>query len=245
MRKVHMLKTVAVCIAVLAFIFILANMSSAVTISAALAIAGAAVIWSGAVNKQHELEVAELLKAGEQEMMRVLSHYRHDWMNDLQVLCGYISLKKYDKLAPYLEKIKDKMSEESYIANIGNSSLSLLLLSYRQYSQHYELHVSMDRSINLHALPIRPDRLTRLVKEGLQLFQHDAEAAADEANTLELSFAMADEEFQVIYQYTGLYSPQLSGSLERWTDRLRAEAVRCEYVVEEGQADAVIHIPFE
>jgi len=245
MRKIHMLKTVAVCIAGLAFILILANVSSAVTLIAALAFAGAAVIWSGALKKQHQLEIADLHKAREQEMMRALSHYRHDWMNDLQVLIGYISLKKYDKLAPYLEKIKDKMSEESYIANIGNTSLSLLLLSYRQYSQHYELHVTLDRSVHLHELPIRPDRLTRLVKEGLQLFQHDAETAEEETNTLELTFALGEEEIQVIYQYTGLYSPHLPVSLERWTNRLRDESVRCEYLVEEGQADAIIHIPFE
>jgi len=245
MRMVHMLKTVAVCIAALAFILILADVSSAVTLAAALAIAGAAGIWMSALKKQHKLEIASLLKANEQEMMRALSHYRHDWMNDLQVLSGYISLKKYDKLAPYLEKIKDKMSEESYIAGIGITSLSLLLLSYRQYSPHYDLHVSMDRSVNLHELPIRPDRLTRLVKEGLQLFQHDALAAEEEENTLELTFALGDEELQVIYQYTGLYAPQLSASLERWMNRLQEEAVRCEYVVEDGQADAVIHIPFE
>jgi Signal transduction histidine kinase regulating citrate/malate metabolism len=245
MRKIHMLKTVAVCIAALAFILILANGSRTVTLSAALALAGAAVIWSFALKKQHQLEIADLHKAHEREMMRALSHYRHDWMNDLQVLCGYISLRKYDKLAPYLEKIKDKMSEESYIAGLGNTSLSLLLLSYRQYSQHYELHVTLDRSVNLHELPIRQDRLARLVKEGLQLFQHDAEPAVEEENTLELTFAPGDDAVQVIYRYTGLYAPRLAESLERWTSRLRAESVRCKYVLEDGQADAVLHIPFE
>lgn len=245
MRGIRVLKAAAAGIAALMFVLIWAGAGPAAETIVLIALLVVAAVWAAAERRDKARAAAKVQHEAEREMMRAISHYRHDWMNDLQVLMGYVTLKKYDKLASYLEKIKNKLSDESHIANIGNPSLSLLLMSYRLYSQNFELHVSLDKSVNLHTLPIRPERLVRVVKEGLQLFQEAAEPSSDEPNTLELTIVTTEEYAQFLYQYTGLYAREIEKSLAASTASWREEGLVCEYLIEDGQVDLTLQLQYE
>lgn len=247
MRTIHIWRAIVCVIAAAAISGVLLSTHIVITIGSIAVLVLAAVTWTIAERWTLIAKVDKLQHDKDQEMMRALSHYRHDWMNDLQVLFGYISLKKYDKLAPYLEKIKSKLSEESHISNIGNVSLSLLLLSYRQYSQNFELIVTLDPTLKFNMLPIRQDRLAYSVKEGLQVFQQVASpSSGEEPNTLECSFVTAQEHIQIIYQYTGLIDPTVEEALAQWKQRLQdRDGSQLEYVIEDGQVDAIVHLSYE
>jgi len=240
-------KIVAGVMAAISLVLILAGISSVVTIVAAVLAIVATLIWHLAEREARAEEMIQLLREKDQEMMRALSHYRHDWMNDLQVLFGYVSLKKYDKLAPYLERIKSKLGEESHIANVGNASLSLLLMSYRLYSQNFELHVSLHKSVSLNTIPVRPDRLVRIVREVLDLFQQSAEpsTSVDVPNILELTIVTTDDYVEFIYQYTGELDGHIDQSLRQWTEALiQKHGIHGEYVMDDEQVDVVVRIAY-
>lgn len=247
MRTIHIWRAIVLVIAAAAMSGVLMSTHFVMTLVALVVLVLAAVSWTIAERRVLLVKVDELQQDKDSELMRALSHYRHDWMNDLQVLFGYISLKKYDKLAPYLEKIKSKLSEESHISNIGNVSLSLLLLSYRQYSQNFELIVTLDPTLKFNMLPIRQDRLAYSVKEGLQLFQQAAlPSSSEEQNTLECSFVTSSEHIQLIYQYTGLIDPTIEEALTQWKQRLQdRDGSRLEHVMEDGQVDVIVHLSYE
>ncbi len=40
------------------------------------------------------LESAALASEQDLLVLRLFNHYRHDWMNDIQILMGYVQLKK-------------------------------------------------------------------------------------------------------------------------------------------------------
>src|SRR4051794_29440618 len=47
-----------------------------------------------------------------------LSRQRHDWMNHLQVMMGYVSLKKTDQLKQYLTRLSQRMIHERNLAEL-------------------------------------------------------------------------------------------------------------------------------
>ncbi len=63
-----------------------------------------------------------------QKLIQVVNRLRHDWMNDTQILFGYIQLKKFDNLQPYMEKIKMTMQQESNLSKLGIPSFIAFLL---------------------------------------------------------------------------------------------------------------------
>lgn len=61
-------------------------------------------------------------------VLELMNHQRHDWMNDLQLVYGYVRLKKFDKLPECVETIKERMAEESRIAKLGVPELVMFLM---------------------------------------------------------------------------------------------------------------------
>src|SRR5690606_8892232 len=74
-----------------------------------------------------------------EDLLDVMNHYRHDWMNDLQVLFGYIQLNKADKLKAYVENLSDKLYRESLVSKLGVSELVAYLLLFRSKSRKLEI----------------------------------------------------------------------------------------------------------
>ncbi|UUZ84411.1 Spo0B domain-containing protein [Paenibacillus sp. P26] len=82
-------------------------------------------------------------------VLRLFNHYRHDWMNDIQILFGYVKLKKYDKLLDLMEKINEKVRQESYISKLGLPSLIVRLLSFQAEVKEPQLVLRMDEEIRM------------------------------------------------------------------------------------------------
>lgn len=246
MQTIRLMRVGAALALAAGFILIIVDDSSIGKILSLLLVSISLFLFLYAERKLNTLRITEVSEHKDRFVMKTLSHYRHDWMNDLQVLFGYIRLKKYDKLHPYLEKIKSKLSEESDISNLGNTALSLLLLSYRMNSQHYELIVTMDKSVKLNEIPVRPDLILQYVRETLQIFQQSAEPSPAEHNELEFSLVTTDELISLIYQFTGQYkADKLELSLRKWSSKVQANGnVQCEYHLEDGQADLWVNIRY-
>ncbi|MFD2880227.1 Spo0B domain-containing protein [Paenibacillus rhizoplanae] len=79
--------------------------------------------------RQYEEELRIQENTLQQAANRTLNHHRHDWMNDLQVLYGYIQLGKPDKSVQCVERIKERIALDSRIAKLGVPSLVFYLQS--------------------------------------------------------------------------------------------------------------------
>ncbi len=85
----------------------------------------------------------------EAALIRVVNHHRHDWMNDLQVLLGYIQLNKPDRLRAYIDELQDKLYRESLVAKLGDQTLIAFLFTFRADDHPLTLTVRPVRDINL------------------------------------------------------------------------------------------------
>lgn len=138
----------------------------------------------------------------QRQIIELISHYRHDWLNDLQLLFGYISLKKYDNLEGCMDKIRTKALQESSLAKLGIPSLVAFFISFRLYYNALALELEMEEDINLASLPLDQEKVSRLVQMTVKLIHAHAVPSLEEPNILSVQFDLESDAllFDLIYQ---------------------------------------------
>lgn len=180
-----------------------------------------------------------------ENILHLLTHYRHDWMNELQVLFGYTRLKKYDILPEYMDKIRMSALQDSLICKLGNPALAVYLLERRVSGGNCRLEVELEKEMNLQKLAMSERDVFRLV-EGVseRLIRHSSPAQGEPAL---LSLGFDEEESEVLVDFvfrgeadwTGLQT-DVSAFLRMYKNKLsiREEEYR------EDQAVIALALPF-
>ncbi|GAB2560550.1 Spo0B domain-containing protein [Gracilibacillus alcaliphilus] len=72
----------------------------------------------------------------EQDVVEMLRHYRHDWLNDLQLILGYTQLGHLNKIEKKINEIMDRSSQERSLdrLNIPKTMVWLYQLNWRSPS---------------------------------------------------------------------------------------------------------------
>lgn len=155
------------------------------------------------LSKLHEQRQRQRQAENERHFVRIMNHVRHQWMNELQILYGYIQLKKYDKLQCALEKIKAKAQQESFISRLGIPSLVAFLFYYRAQHQVLQLEVEMLEEIDLRELPLRSRQVAELIQEIILAFEQHAGTSGVEPNVLSLELELEEDGLVLDFIFRG------------------------------------------
>lgn len=147
--------------------------------------------------KEHHLHVISLF-----------NHYRHDWMNEIQLLFGYVKLKKYDKLDGLMEKIKIKVQRESLISKLGVPELIVYLFSFQSIVKDLLLEVEMEQEIRLNEIMKDTNSISRLLMGMLEVLKCNAHDSEDEHH-VKLQLTADSEFFNADFRYQGAINPSL------------------------------------
>ncbi|AIQ14073.1 Spo0B domain-containing protein [Paenibacillus durus] len=153
--------------------------------------AAAAALFSVlAVRRHYERELRKQERILQQTAIRTLNHHRHDWMNDLQVLYGYIQLGKPDKSVQCVERIKGRIELDSRISKLGIPSLVFYLQSFRTVGGSLQLDIEVEEGLHLgdRLTPEAGDELTSVIMQTVRACQFGGFAAQGETRSLILSF---------------------------------------------------------
>jgi len=157
-----------------------------------------------------------------------LNHHRHDWMNDLQVLYGYLRLGKLDKSLQCVERIKERVTEESRISRLGIPSLVFYLQSFRASGMALELHVEIEDELQLSALvsPEDGESLTGAIADAIRAYQYGGGRSSwGEVRKLTLNFGQ--DHGDVVVRLDGDQTPDPE-TLRQLTAVLKGKKVRTE-----------------
>jgi sensor histidine kinase regulating citrate/malate metabolism len=99
-------------------------------------------------------------------------HLRHEWMNDLQIILGYIHLKKYDKVSGFVELLKQKLMEESRFAKIGHPRLVGALLTFRTQIMPVQFRLTVEDEWNRNVVAGDGESLDFAVRIMLSAFEN-------------------------------------------------------------------------
>lgn len=159
---------------------------------------------------EEELRIQE--KTLQQAANRTLNHHRHDWMNELQVLYGYIQLGKPDKSVQCVERIKERIALDSRIAKLGIPSLVFYLQSFRTFRSNLELEVQVEEGLQLEdkLSQEKGDELTSVIMQTVRAYQYSGLVPQGDTQRLRLSFIQDGGDILISFEGEGEHSnPEL------------------------------------
>ncbi|NQX45967.1 Spo0B domain-containing protein [Paenibacillus tritici] len=170
-------------------------------------------IWVAAVlafsffynRRQYEEELRIQEKTLQQAANRTLNHHRHDWMNDLQVLYGYIQLGKPDKSVQCVERIKERIALDSRIAKLGVPSLVFYLQSFRTFRSNLELDIQVEEGLQLEDKLSAESgaELTSVIMQTVRAYQYSGVTPQGDTRKLELSFSQEGRDILISFKGEG------------------------------------------
>jgi stage 0 sporulation protein B (sporulation initiation phosphotransferase) len=155
------------------------------------------------IDSEHALSDYKLDMDVNLRMIRLFDQYRHDWMNEIQLLFGYVKLKKYDKLEGLMENIRVKVQRESYISKLGTPELIVYLFSFQAEVKELILEIEMEQEINLNKLQFDCDRFCRMLIALIEAFKRNASHHTDGEHGLSLRLAQVSDRLEVRCTYQG------------------------------------------
>jgi stage 0 sporulation protein B (sporulation initiation phosphotransferase) len=199
-------------------------------------------------SRLHEKWSRELHRQEQQHdtnVLQIVGRLRHDWMNDMQILFGYIQLKKFDNLQPYMEKIKMNMQQESNLSKLGIPSLVTFLLLFRVQSKSLQLEIELDQEVNLSGLPLREGLIEAIVRKTVELFKQFAASDCDESGVLSLEFDVQEDGLLLDFVYQGPYDRVAFEQAARETLLLETAAYTVDqFERQEDEAVITLRLPF-
>ncbi len=83
------------------------------------------------------------------EVLHILRHKRHDWMNQIQLVQGYASMGKMERVKEHLRQIVDQAEHERRLLNCKADNFSLWLFTFNWSYNQYQLTYLLDEDIDL------------------------------------------------------------------------------------------------
>lgn len=70
------------------------------------------------------------------DILQVLRHSRHDWLNFVQLIKGNLALKKYDRIEEIIQEIIEQTQHESKLSNLQLPKFASELLLFNWKNRH-------------------------------------------------------------------------------------------------------------
>jgi stage 0 sporulation protein B (sporulation initiation phosphotransferase) len=99
------------------------------------------------------------------QLLKVLNQQRHDWLNHFQVLLGYLRLGRPEQGEEYLKRVTELAYQDSMIARINSSLLSVFFLTFNALHTDLLLDVEVCNQVNLKEASVPETDLFRVVTD--------------------------------------------------------------------------------
>jgi hypothetical protein len=66
----------------------------------------------------------------DREIVKYIRNQRHDFMNEIQIIWGYLQLEKSEEAKKYIAQLISKLEVHRRVLNLGDSVLSLFLYDH-------------------------------------------------------------------------------------------------------------------
>lgn len=158
-----------------------------------------------------------------EDLIAILNRHRHDWMNDLQVLFGYMQMNKQDKIKEYIHRLSDKLTRESLVAKLADPELVAYLLRFRAVCDRLQLDVVPSGEIDLTKIGLPGSRATVWIPRIVDAFAEAADPEEAGHNRLTVKLDWDGNRLVVHFGYEGgCISDALRTALLPVLDEVRA-----------------------
>jgi stage 0 sporulation protein B (sporulation initiation phosphotransferase) len=169
------------------------------------------------------------------EFLHDLRQYRHDFMNDIQLLKGYLALGNMDELRKSLDQIVISAQQESYISQIGDPDLAYFILTYNWKQDKLHLEVEVDMAVgHISSVGVKHPHLYTFLRHTLAMLEKGCQNQRN--NHVFILFQGHSARLNIFLDYEGSWDPyagkdclqEIQATTERNQGKLRREHVRQE-----------------
>lgn len=128
-----------------------------------------------------------------ERMKQLLSHERHDALNHIQVMMGYMMLKKTDRIETYLAEWVERARQERLLSEFRFAPLSVALVTLKYRWKQWDVKVNIDEAIR-----VSQQDEQRLYETIHALTGWLERQLADHKSYLQVSFTLTQEPERVI-----------------------------------------------
>ncbi|WP_246940811.1 Spo0B C-terminal domain-containing protein [Bacillus pinisoli] len=142
----------------------------------------------------------------------ILRHSRHDWLNKLQLIKGNLALQRVDRVKEIIEEIVIETQNEAKLTNLQLPNLAGYLLTYNWDSHHFSLEFEvLGDTYNL-------EHVDELIKDWCKQFFTilDQSVQNGTENHLSISIHPTDTEVRFFFDFSGTIID--TGLLSEWLD---------------------------
>ncbi|MEW9032300.1 MAG: Spo0B domain-containing protein [Planifilum fimeticola] len=119
------------------------------------------------VRHLYEREQARFRIREAETSLGLLERKRHDWMNHVQVIMGYLSMKQIDRIRPYLEQLVKQAQRERSLSQVKHPPLAVALVSLPHRFPEWDWEVEMGEGFQ--SIPsLEAERICQMVEEAAE-----------------------------------------------------------------------------
>ena len=133
----------------------------------------------------------------EKMIIKALHHRKHDWLNDLQLILGYIQLGKLDRLKEVAQGMVVKTDKSAAYLRGNTPRLSLYLFVLESVTTDYELNIELDQSYEFKGTDIALERMLDWLDVNIKDITTATKSSYNVENKLHLKFEQLPDKWSV------------------------------------------------
>ncbi|ESU30804.1 hypothetical protein G3A_20485 [Bacillus sp. 17376] len=167
------------------------------------------------------------------DTIEVLRHARHDWMNQLQLIKGNISLNKVDRAKEIIEEIIMEARQDAKLSNLHLPQFASTLLTCNWENHHFQLEYEVMDSQNFHRLD--DQLLTRWTEQLFDALNSSIEPYQE--NHLSITIEPQEKGIGFFFDFSGIINDK--NCLMRFLDQQHGYNMK---VISDGVVDGELTI---
>lgn len=186
-----------------------------------------------------------LITSQTDEMLTVLNRQRHDWLNHVQVLLGYLHLNRTEQGEAHLKRIAEMAMQESMIARLGNSLLSVFFLTFNALNKEMLLDVEVCEKVDLSRIILDEQTLFHLVSDILCTVNEHVTQDGYEPASMQVSLLQGETGVHFRFDLAGELTASGLDKLEKLIHKSEQSAVKVtEWIHTQEEWILEIIVPF-
>jgi len=154
--------------------------------------------------EQTKVETQSAVSPELESFLLCMSHQRHDWLNHLQVLLGYLKLQRYEFCEEYIKKVTESTNKESQVSHLGYQPLVAFLLTFNALHKEMTVEVELPDALDLRELLFEDqERIFTLITGVVEIYRSYALDNQGDPNVFVLHIQLLDECLYISTEYEG------------------------------------------
>ncbi|WP_216829411.1 sporulation initiation phosphotransferase B [Alkalihalobacterium elongatum] len=135
------------------------------------------------------------------EIIDILRHSRHDWLNVIQLIKGNLALNRPERVEEIIQSVIQQSQNESKLSNLNIPALVADLLTFNWENHYYELEIEVIGDVK--DLGHYESELHEWCSQLMKLMDQCCDEGTE--NHLLVTFQLLEEETRLIFDFQGQF----------------------------------------